>query len=137
MIIAALAMDPDCHIIAVTIFTLVPKAGIELDHLVIAVEGDLVCAQLDRQLRGCGHHELAQLLAPVLVTDHHVLQPPNTAAAVDELLLNDHGGRPDDRVGGQVLDDNDIVCAGALAHLSPPVLPLVTGHLTHTGQLTE
>ena len=101
----------DAHVVAVPILALVSNAGVELDHLIIAVQSHLVRAQLDRQLRGHADHQLAQLSASILVTDHHVLQPPHTAATVDELLLHHHGGGTDHSLVLQVLDDYDVVCS--------------------------
>ena len=104
-------MNSDTHIVRVAILTLVSQTGVELDHLVIAVEGHLVAAQLDRQQGGQADHQLAQLFASVDIRHHHILQSTNAATAVDKLPLHDHGGCTNDESSSHcgVLNDYHII----------------------------
>ena len=68
------SLEPDYHEVGVPLLALEPDSVVELDHIVLAVEGHLVAAELSSQEDGDRDKELAQLSAPILVTHNNILQ---------------------------------------------------------------
>ena len=74
MYVSLISLEPDYHEVGVPLLALEPEPVVELDHVVLAVEGHLVAAELGRQEDGDCDEELAQLSAPILITYNNILK---------------------------------------------------------------
>lgn len=67
-----------------------------------AVQDHFVAPGLLGLLEQVGHEALPQVTPPGCLGDDHVLDVPDFTARVDELALDDEGGRAQDGAGGGV-----------------------------------
>ena len=67
-------LEPDHHEVGVPCLAPESDPVVELEHVVLAIEGNLVAAELGRQEDGDSDQELAQLSASILVTDNNILK---------------------------------------------------------------
>ena len=74
MYASLVSLEPDYHEVGVPLLALEPDPVVELGHVILAVEGHLVAAQLGRQEDGDCDQELAKLSASILVTHHNILK---------------------------------------------------------------
>lgn len=75
----------------------------------------------------------SQLLTLLSLLDSNILDMPNLAQRMDELVLNDQAPRPDDTTGS-VTDDKEEVFAASSGHPVVPVVPIIFRDIAHYGQ---
>lgn len=106
-------------------------------QMILALEANLVAAQLFGQLTHNVEQQFAQLLATIVGVDDQILDASASTRSANELLLVDERERRHELRLGRVLDHANEVGVRRRAHLIETSLELLDAYLAYFGELRQ